>query len=53
MKILGAGGGGFLLLFAKPEDHSDIRQALNDLVHVPFEFENSGSKVVMYQPEGL
>jgi D-glycero-alpha-D-manno-heptose-7-phosphate kinase len=52
-KILGAGGGGFLLLFAKPEDHSHIRQALNELVHVPFEFENSGSKVVMYQPEGL
>ena len=52
-KILGAGGGGFLLLFAKPEDHDRIRRELDGLVHVPFNFENSGSKVVLYQPEGL
>lgn len=52
-KILGAGGGGFLLLFAKPERHAAIQQRLNRLVHVPFEFEYSGSSVVLYQPNGL
>ncbi|WP_204369042.1 hypothetical protein [Methylocucumis oryzae] len=52
-KILGAGGGGFLLLFARPEDHDAIREKLNYLIHVPFNFDNSGSKVVLYQPNGL
>ena len=52
-KILGAGGGGFLLLFAKPEKHDAIRACLNKLIHVPFGFEQSGSRVVLYQPNGL
>jgi D-glycero-alpha-D-manno-heptose-7-phosphate kinase len=52
-KILGAGGGGFLLLFAPPERHSKIRERLKNLVHVPFAFENSGSRVVLYQPNGF
>lgn len=52
-KILGAGGGGFLLLFAKPEAQARIREQLSNLVHVPFKFENSGSRVVLYQPNGL
>lgn len=52
-KILGAGGGGFLLLFAKPERHAAIRERLKDLIHVPFDFEDSGSRVVLYQPNGL
>jgi D-glycero-alpha-D-manno-heptose-7-phosphate kinase len=52
-KILGAGGGGFLLIFARPEKHSAIRMRLDKLIHVPFEFENSGSRVVLYQPNGL
>ncbi len=52
-KILGAGGGGFLLIFAKPERHSAIRDRLDKLIHVPFDFENSGSRVVLYQPNGL
>lgn len=52
-KILGAGGGGFLLLFAKPEYQQKIREMLKDLVHVPFKFEDSGSRVVLYQPNGL
>ncbi|MCV6636800.1 hypothetical protein [Candidatus Albibeggiatoa sp. nov. NOAA] len=51
-KLLGAGGGGFMLLFAPPEQHQTIIQAL-DLVHVPFEFDNSGSKIVLYEPNGL
>lgn len=52
-KILGAGGGGFLLLFVKPELQSQIRERLNHLIHVPFQFEDSGSRVVLYQPNGL
>lgn len=52
-KLLGAGGGGFLLMFAPPERHGRIREALPGLVHVPFRFESGGSNVVLYQPEGL
>jgi D-glycero-alpha-D-manno-heptose-7-phosphate kinase len=52
-KILGAGGGGFLLLFVKPELQAQVRDRLSKLVHVPFQFENSGSRVVLYQPNGL
>jgi D-glycero-alpha-D-manno-heptose-7-phosphate kinase len=52
-KILGAGGGGFMLLFAKPEMHKKIRERLKNLVHVDFNFESSGSRVALYQPDGL
>jgi D-glycero-alpha-D-manno-heptose-7-phosphate kinase len=52
-KLLGAGGGGFMLLFAKPEHHEAIRGRLKTLIHVPFTFEESGSRVVLYQPNGL
>ena len=52
-KLLGAGGGGFMLLFAKPEYHAAIHERLKMLIHVPFEFEESGSRVVLYQPNGL
>lgn len=52
-KILGAGGGGFLLLFAKPECQPMIRERLKSLVHVPFKFENLGSQIVLNQSNGL
>ncbi len=52
-KLLGAGGGGFMLLFAEPDAHAGIREALPGLVHVPMRFEGEGSKVVLYQPSGL
>jgi D-glycero-alpha-D-manno-heptose-7-phosphate kinase len=52
-KLLGAGGGGFLLLFVKPENQPAVRERLKHLVHVPIEFDQSGSKVVLYQPNGL
>lgn len=52
-KILGAGGGGFLLLFVKPELQHQVRKCLQHLIYVPFKFENSGSRVVLYQPNGL
>jgi D-glycero-alpha-D-manno-heptose-7-phosphate kinase len=52
-KILGAGGGGFLLLFVKPENQPKVKEALKHLVHVPFAFDDSGSRVMLYQPNGL
>jgi len=52
-KILGAGGGGFMLLFAKPEKQAAIRERLKKLVHVEFNFDNLGSRVALYQPDGL
>jgi len=52
-KILGAGGGGFMLLFAKPETQQAIRDELKELIHVPIKIEDSGSRVVLYQPNGL
>jgi len=52
-KILGAGGGGFLLLFVRPEARARVLERLSHLVHVPFAFENSGSRVVLYQPNGI
>ncbi len=52
-KIIGAGGGGFLLLFVRPELQDKVRSQLRRLIHVPFQFENSGSRVVLYQPGGM
>jgi D-glycero-alpha-D-manno-heptose-7-phosphate kinase len=52
-KLLGAGGGGFILFFVKPENQDKVKATLSDLTFVPFKFENTGSKVVLYQPDGL
>ena len=52
-KLLGAGGGGFFLLFVRPEHQKEVREKLSRLVHVPFRFESSGSRVALYQPSGL
>jgi D-glycero-alpha-D-manno-heptose-7-phosphate kinase len=50
-KLMGAGGGGFMVLFAEPDVRSKIRAALSDLVYVPFSFESEGSKIIHYAPE--
>lgn len=47
-KLLGAGGGGFMLLFVKPEDKPQVCEALKDLLLVPFQFESSGSQIIFY-----
>ena len=52
-KLLGAGGGGFMLLFVRPDDHENVRAALGNLITVPFKFEMSGGRIVLYQPNGL
>jgi D-glycero-alpha-D-manno-heptose-7-phosphate kinase len=48
-KLLGAGGGGFLLLFVEPEKQPAVKMALDKLLHVPFLFEDGGSKVIFYK----
>lgn len=50
-KLLGAGGGGFLVFYAQPENHERLKQELKDLLYIPFEFENEGTKVLYYSPE--
>lgn len=49
-KLLGAGGGGFLLVYAPKEKHEYIIENIK-LLHIPFEFESSGTKVLYYKPE--
>ncbi len=45
-KLLGAGGGGFIVFFANPDRHETIKEALADITHVPFGFESKGSVVI-------
>lgn len=52
-KILGAGGGGFILFYVEKRNQIKVRKALNKLIEVPFKFENSGSKIVLYNPSGF
>ncbi len=51
-KLLGAGGGGFLLFYVQPEKQQAVRDALRNLLYIPFRFENSGTSVIHYTPEG-
>ena len=50
-KLLGAGGGGFLLFYVQPEKRNAVLQAMHNLLYVPFEFENSGTRVIYYSAE--
>jgi D-glycero-alpha-D-manno-heptose-7-phosphate kinase len=50
-KLLGAGGGGFLLFYVPLEKQAAVREALKDQLHVPFRFENEGTKIIFYGPE--
>lgn len=52
-KILGAGAGGFMLIFARPKEQQRIKDKLKKLLLVPVKFEESGSQVVVYSPNGL
>ena len=50
-KLLGAGGGGFLVFYVQPERQEAVKIAMSDLMYIPFEFENSGTQVIHYTPE--
>lgn len=50
-KLLGAGGGGFILIFAEPAVQSRIKEKLKNTVYVPFCFEKLGSQVIMYSTQ--
>ena len=50
-KLLGAGGGGFLVFYVKPEKRKSVMAAMEDLMYIPFEFENAGTQVIHYTPE--
>jgi D-glycero-alpha-D-manno-heptose-7-phosphate kinase len=50
-KLLGAGGGGFLVFYVQPEYQENVRKSMSDLMYIPFEFENGGTRVIHYTPE--
>ena len=50
-KLLGAGGGGFLVFYVQPNRQSYVREAMNNLMYIPFEFEDGGTRVIHYTPE--
>jgi len=49
-KLLGAGGGGFMIFFVAPENQPKVRKALKGLLEVPFNFEKDGSQIIYYNP---
>jgi D-glycero-alpha-D-manno-heptose-7-phosphate kinase len=49
-KLLGAGGGGFMLFVASPQRHAAIREALRGMLFVPFRFDMGGSRIIYYTP---
>lgn len=50
-KLLGAGGGGFLVFYVQPDRQEDVRDAMKELLHIPFAFEDGGTQVIHYTPE--
>jgi D-glycero-alpha-D-manno-heptose-7-phosphate kinase len=49
-KLLGAGGGGFVLIFARPADQAKVRRKLKKFLEIPLRFEDLGSQIILYQP---
>lgn len=50
-KLLGAGGGGFLVFYVHKEKQPSVREAMKGLPYIPFEFENGGTRVIYFAPE--
>ena len=49
--IVGAGGGGFFIFYIQPEKRTALKEAMKDLLNVPFHFEDGGTRVIHYTPE--
>ncbi len=50
-KLLGAGGGGFLVFYVQPEYRESVMKAMSNLLYIPFRFEDGGTRVIHYSPE--
>ena len=50
-KLLGAGGGGFLVFYVQPNKHEAVKEAMKELMYIPFKFEDGGTRVIHYSPE--
>ncbi len=50
-KLLGAGGGGFVVFYVEKDKQKSVLKTMEDYLHVPFEFENNGTRVLYYRPE--
>lgn len=50
-KLLGAGGGGFLVFYVEPDKQKSVMKAMEDLMYIPFKFENGGTRIIHYSPE--
>jgi len=50
-KLLGAGGGGFLIFYVEPEYRESVMKAMENLLYIPFKFEDGGTMVIHYSPE--
>ena len=49
-KLLGAGGGGFMAFYVEKENQEKVKLALSNYLHIPFNFDFDGSKIVVYEP---
>jgi D-glycero-alpha-D-manno-heptose-7-phosphate kinase len=52
-KLLGAGAGGFMLFMVGPGERAKLREAMRGLIEVGVRINDDGSKIVLYQPNGL
>lgn len=50
-KLLGAGGGGYLVFYVQPEKQEQVKKALGELMYIPYKFEDGGTRVIHYTPE--
>ena len=50
-KLLGAGGGGFLVFYVQPEYQEQVKAAMKELMYVPFAFENAGTQILHHSVE--
>lgn len=50
-KLLGAGGGGFLVFYVQSENQKSVKEAMKNLLYIPFKFEDGGTQVIYYGPE--